>query len=35
MRPGAQPLSLNLLAFYQSDENLERTLDSVRRGDTV
>jgi hypothetical protein len=23
--PGAQPLSLNLLTFYQSDENLEKT----------
>ena len=33
--PGTQPLSLNLLASYQSGENLERTLDSAAGGDTV
>jgi hypothetical protein len=34
MRAGAQPLLLNLLIFYQSDENPEKTLDSVG-GDTL
>ncbi len=34
---GAQPLLLNLPAFYQSAGNLEKRkmLDSVLRGDTV
>jgi hypothetical protein len=31
----AQPLSLNLLALYQSDENLKGMLDSVYGSDTV
>jgi len=35
MKAGTQPLSLNLPTFYQSDENLERTLDSVGGDDTV
>jgi len=32
---GAQFLSLNLLTFYQSEENLEKPLDSVLSGDTL
>jgi len=34
MRADAQPLSPNLLTFYQSDGNLEKALDSAG-GDTL